>query len=122
MLRRITPALALFLAACATQPESAPPSSVAPPSTPRETEHEHGRLIGLDVPELGKLLGAPQFQVREGSGLKLQYRGGGCVLDAYLYRDVDGRGVERVTHVDARLPSGVDTNVAGCEAAIEASH
>ena len=116
-MRRFAPALTLLLAACASQT----PAPVAPPAPTRQSAHQHGRLLGLAVPELGELFGAPSLQVREGPGLKLQYRGGGCVLDAYLYAPESGQGVERVTHVDTRLASGADTDQIGCEAAIEAS-
>jgi len=121
MLRRLAPALPLFLAACASDtgtPEIEPQSLPAPL---QPGSHRHGHLTGLTVTELGEMFGSPSLQVREGPGLKLQYRGGGCVLDTYLYAPVDGRGVERVTHADARLSSGAATDVAGCEAAIEAS-
>ncbi|MEO6248001.1 MAG: hypothetical protein ABIO85_05390 [Sphingomicrobium sp.] len=117
MIRRLAPAFALLVAACASD-TGAPPVESAPL---RSSSHQHGRLTGLSVAELGDLFGAPALQVREGPGLKLQYRGGGCVLDAYLYPPTDGRGVERVTHADARFPSGIETDVASCEAAIERS-
>jgi len=117
MLRRLAPALTLILAACVSET----PAPEATPAPVRESTHEHGRLIGLAAPDLGELFGAPALQVREGPGLKLQYRGGGCVLDAYLYAPPSGQGVERVTHVDTRLPSGADTDPVACQAAIEAS-
>ena len=118
-MRRLAPALTLLLAACAS--ETRAPVDTAPPPRPTLSAHQHGRLLGLAAPDLGELFGAPSLQVREGPGLKLQYRGGGCVLDAYLYASPSGQGVERVTHVDTRLPSGADTDQVGCEAAIEAS-
>lgn len=67
----------------------------------------------MTASELAQRFGRPAIQVREGPGIKLQFRGA-CVLDAYLYPPDDGRGPERVTHVDARLPSGVETDQAGC--------
>ena len=118
MFRRVTPALALLLAACASETR-APVDTAPPPSRPVASEHDHGRLVGLSVPELGELFGSPALQVREGPGLKLQYRGGGCVLDTYLYAPESGQGVERVTHAEARLTSGVNTDTAACEAQIE---
>ena len=119
MIRRLVPALALFLAACAS--ETPPPAATPDPvPVPVRNGHQHGRLIGLSANELGELFGAPAFQVREGPGWKLQYRGGGCVLDAYLYAPESGQGLERVTYVDARLPSGAQTDATACEAAIEA--
>ncbi len=118
-MRRIAPALGLSLILSACASETLAP--VATPITaPVKSSHGHGRLIGMSIGDLGELFGAPSFQVREGPGLKLQYRGGGCVLDAYLYLPESGQGVERVTYIDARLASGVDTDAAACEAAIEA--
>jgi hypothetical protein len=100
----------LLLAACAprvTQPAPAPAPTpvVRPPS---------GVLIGLTASELGARFGQPTFQVREGGGTKLQWSENGCVLDAYLYPPEGGRGVDRVMHVDARNPSGVDLNIDTC--------
>ena len=114
-----TAALSLTLAACATrtpvpveQPRPAPQPAAQRPS---------GDLLGLTVGELGQRFGQPSFQVREGPGLKLQWTGGGCVLDAYLYTPADGRGVERVTYVDTRRPSGDPTDQAACIAALDAA-
>ena len=119
MLRRLAPALTLLLAACASE---TPAPVITPTPIPiHQSAHQHGRLLGLAAPELGELFGAPNLVVREGPGLKLQYRGGGCVLDAYLYAPESGQGVERVTHVDTRLASGADTEQVDCEAAIEGS-
>ena len=121
MFRRLAPLLTLLVTACASD-TPAPVEQPRPLSVAlRPSTHRHGVLIGLTIGELGELLGSPNLQVREGPGLKLQYRGGGCILDTYLYAPADGRGIERVTHADARLPSGADSDVAGCEAAIEAS-
>ena len=111
-------ALSLALAACATRPQ-APVEQPRP--TPQPPVRVSGDLIGLTVNELGQRFGQPAFQVREGPGLKLQWSGGGCVLDAYLYTPVDGRGVERVTYVDTRRPSGDPTDQAACIAAIDAA-
>ena len=68
--------------------------------------------------ELVLRFGQPALQVREGPGLKLQFRGRTCVLDAYLYPPVQGGGPERVTHVDTRLPSGNDTPQPACIASL----
>jgi hypothetical protein len=57
--------------------------------------------------------GPPALQVREGNSLKLQFRSATCVMDVYLYPSPAG-GAARATHIDARLPSGVDTNVQAC--------
>lgn len=120
MLRRLSPALALFLAGCGAAREEAVPERTPPPAS-AAPDHQHGRLIGLGARDLDKLLGTPALQVREGAGLKLQYRGGGCVLDAYLYPPEHGGGTERVTYVDTRRPSGDSIDRAACEASIEAA-
>ena len=43
-------------------------------------------LIGMSAGELIQRMGQPALQVREGPGLKLQFRGRSCILDAYLIR------------------------------------
>lgn len=114
MLRRLLPFTALVVAACAANPPPAP----APKPMPVPAATERGELIGLSAQDLGSRLGAPSFQVREGSGVKLQWSGGGCVLDVYLYPGPSGGGVERVTHVDARRKDGEDIDPASCEASL----
>src|SRR5688572_20728298 len=109
-------AAALLLSACMTRGPELP--SERPIVQPPVVQVPTG-LLGLTASELVQKFGAPALQVREGAGLKLQFRGRACVLDAYLYRPAQGAGVERVTHVDARLPSGVDTDQTGCIAALQ---
>jgi hypothetical protein len=70
-------------------------------------------VIGMTAEDLVSHFGNPALQVREGNSLKLQFRSPGCVLDAYLYPPPGG-GAQRVTHVDARLPSGADTDAQRC--------
>jgi hypothetical protein len=115
MRRTIALSLTLLLAACATAPQktAAPQPSLA--AQPQET----GSLVGLTAQDLVGRFGAPALQVREGSSLKLQFRGVGCVLDAYLYPS-SGSGALKVTHVDTRLPSGADTDQAACLAGLGA--
>ncbi|MDQ3247534.1 MAG: hypothetical protein M3Q52_11745 [Pseudomonadota bacterium] len=105
--------LALLVAGCAggQRPVPVAPRAVVPV--------ERGVLIGLTAPELLQRFGAPALQVREGPGLKIQFRGARCVVDAYLYRPVTGQGVERVTHVDTRLPNGTDIDQPSCLATLQ---
>ena len=110
MRRLLAPALALTVAACASTPKPQP-AAVAIQPTARSVG---GNLIGLDVNDLGRRFGQPMFQVQEGPGTKLQWTGGGCVLDVYLYPPDSGSGVARVTYADARRPSGADIDVASC--------
>jgi len=112
-MRRIALATILFLAGCATAPQKPAPVTPVTPSP-----QSRGDLLGLTSGELVQRFGNPALQIREGAGLKLQFRRRGCVLDAYLYAAPSG-GVERVAHVDARLPSGADTNQIGCIAALQ---
>jgi hypothetical protein len=116
IMRRLALASTLVLAACATRPEQtivqAPPVVSQPPKS-RST------IVGLTAAELVGHFGNPALQVREGVGLKLQFRSNRCVLDAFLYPPESGSGVQRVTFVDTRLPSGVATDQAACISALE---
>ena len=116
-MRRFAPLLSLALAACmAPRPQPAVPTpqpvAVQPQRIPRA-------LIGLTAAELVAHFGKPALQVREGTSLKLQFRSRRCVLDAYLYPPPGAAAPLRVAHIDARLPSGVDTDQAACVSALE---
>ena len=105
---------AFLLSACvARDPAPTPVATPAPVAAPKP-QIVHSDLMGATAGQLIQLLGQPALQVREGPGLKLQFRKRGCVLDTYLYPTANG---ERVTYVDARLPSGTDTNTQQCIAA-----
>jgi hypothetical protein len=114
-MRRIALVLTLFVAACATKPQQ-PQAQL--PAPPQQTSSEPRRLLGLTAAELVGHFGNPAFQVREGNSLKLQFRSMRCVLDAYLYPSGTS-GPLRVTHVDARDPTGADTDQAACISALE---
>ncbi len=110
------------LAACAPvqqRPRSVPvrnehrPNVSAPLRTPTGLE----AVMGREAPDLVALFGNPGLDVREGPARKLQFLGPACVLDAYLYPPRRG-GDPVVTHVDARLPDGRDTDRAECVAAL----
>jgi hypothetical protein len=113
-MRRIPLFATLLVAGCATAPQPQPQ-----PTTVMPTPHVRGDLIGMTAGELVQRFGTPALQVREGQGLKLQFRVTRCILDAYLYPPPGAAGPERVTYVDARLRSGADTDQRGCVAAIE---
>jgi hypothetical protein len=106
------PALLVLAGCAARQPEPQPQAApvVTAPTATRQ-------LIGLTAPELVGHFGSPALQVREGTSLKLQFRSRRCVLDAYLYPSTGG--ALRVSYVDTRLPSGVDTDQAACISALE---
>lgn len=111
-MRRILPfAAALLLAGCATRaPERPNENAGAPPPAPVK-QTLSADLMGATAGELIRAFGTPALQIREGAGLKMQFRGRGCILDAYLYPTSQG---ERVTYVDARTPSGSATDGAQC--------
>ena len=119
-MRRFLPAASLLVAACATTPEQ-PQEQLPPPTTIVPSQHVHSSLLGLTASELVAHLGQPALQVREGVGVKMQFRSRQCVIDAYLYPPESGQGLTRVTHSDARLPSGADTSQAACISALEAA-
>jgi len=110
-MRRILPlATALLLAGCASRPEQ--PAQVQTPAAPEKKELS-ADLIGASAGDLIRAFGTPALQIREGSGLKLQFRSRACILDAYLYPPQQG-GAEQVTYVDARTSSGSPTDGAQC--------
>jgi hypothetical protein len=111
-MRRLTLAAALLLSACASRQVPEPQAPV------QQTPQIRSDILGLTAGELVQRFGAPVLQVREGVGLKLQFRGRACVLDAYLYPPAQGGGPERVTHVDARLANGNDTDSQACIATL----
>ncbi len=117
IMRRLALPLAFILASCAARPVQPvveqPKPVAAAPAKPRNT------IVGLSASELVGHFGNPALQVREGVGLKLQFRSSRCVLDAYLYPPETGSGVPRVTYVDTRLPSGAAADQAACILALE---
>jgi hypothetical protein len=113
-MRRYILVPAVLIGGCVAR-QSQPEAQVAQPAPVAQLAH--GALIGLTTTELVGHFGSPAFQVREGTSLKLQFRNARCILDAYLYPSTGG--ALRVTYVDTRLPSGVDTNQAACISALE---
>jgi hypothetical protein len=107
MRRFIALSLTLLLAACATAPQA------PAPQPPAAQPQQQNSLTGLTPQELVGRFGRPALQIREGSSLKLQFRGPRCVMDAYLYPS-GSAGTLKVTHVDTRLPSGGDIDQAAC--------
>ena len=100
-MRRLVIALPLLLSACLARPAVEPQVAQPVPATRPGAGH----------------FGSPALQVREGTSLKLQFRGQLCVLDAYLYPAQNS--MLRVTYVDTRTKTGADTDQAACISALE---
>jgi hypothetical protein len=116
-MRRLSPALALLLAACASTP-APQPAAVEKPAAATD-DHDHRTLNGMTAGELIEHFGRPRLQIVEGAGTKLQFAGSSCVLDAYLYPPGNGGGTPRVTEIEARNSQGVDVNTQSCAYALE---
>jgi hypothetical protein len=114
MRRYLALSFALSLAGCMRAPQEPPATTPAPVAESPRTRSEIG---GLTANELVGHFGMPALQIREGTSLKLQFRGRVCVLDAYLYPQ--SGGILRVTHVDTRSPNGADIDQAVCISALE---
>ena len=110
MRRSIAFSLTLLAAACAprVQQVTAPPQPVVQPQA-----EEQNSLTGLTAQELVGRFGVPALQIREGTSLKLQFRGPRCIMDAYLYPS-GGSATLKVTHVDTRSPTGGNFDQAAC--------
>jgi hypothetical protein len=115
MRRHLSVAVAVLLASCATAPRQDTPEIPEIVETPRTAR---SGLAGLTAGELVGHFGNPALQIREGTSLKLQFRGRTCVLDAYLYPS-QGDNTPRVTHIDTRTTNGVDVDQAACISALE---
>lgn len=109
---------ALALSGCVSTAAVAPPPAVRPASaTPRLPVAGLENIIGATRGSLVAAFGQPRLDIVEGAARKLQFAGEACVFDAYLYPPQ--RGSEAVvTYVDARLPTGEDTDRARCAAAL----
>lgn len=110
--------IVVALAGCATAPRTAPPARVEhrPPAAGPAPAGLEG-VMGRNARALIAMFGTPGLDLHEGSAHKLQFLGPACVLDAYLYPPPRG-GEAVVTHLDARLPDGRDTDRAACIAAL----
>ncbi len=105
------------LAGCAAVPATTP--GVAMPAPVSYGTAGLERVLGEDAAAVTRLLGKPDADLIEGTGRKLQFGSGICVLDAYLYPPANNpRGSAVVTHVDARQPDGRPIDRASCVAAL----
>ena len=117
-MRRLFPAFALLLAACASTPSPQPQAPAAPVAAAADN-HDHRSLNGMTAGELIEHFGRPRLQITEGAGTKLQFAGPACILDTYLYPPGNSGGTPRVTEIEARNFQGTDVNPQSCVYAIE---
>jgi len=139
--RLLAPLLLTALSACATIPQPGgtgqrppprpdvqtqqpPPERPAPPPQIGFQVPQIQRVAGLerviqrDAATLVRQFGTPRLDVREGDMRKLQFSGGPCVLDVFLYPLQQG-GEPVATWVDARRSSdGQEVDRAACVKAL----
>lgn len=102
-------------------PQQAPPTVAVRPAAPQPVpEAQVLRLpglegvIGANAAALVRQFGPPRIDLPEGDARKLQFGGGACVLDIYLYPPETGRE-PTATYVAARRASdGQDVDRAAC--------
>jgi hypothetical protein len=102
-----TAVLALIVSGCQAAPSSGgadsdPVAGVGTStlaSAPADLDPDD--LSGIARTELTELLGAADFDRRDGPAEILQYRNGTCILDVFLYRESTDESF-RVAHVEAR--------------------
>jgi hypothetical protein len=112
----LLPSMFVLLAGCATRPQPMQPPQQ---QLPLPVQHTSGGIIGLTSQDLVQRLGTPALQIREGSSLKLQFRGRYCVLDAYLYPPVGQPAPYRVTYVETRNRQMAAVDQATCLASLQ---
>ena len=119
--------LAPLLAACGASGGKVPSAGASPPKTSAPSRYSRlppvrqplrqppppaqllsapgiEGIIGSTRAELARQLGTARLDVWEGDARKLQFAGGACVLDVYLYPGAPGREPQ-ATYVDARRAS-----------------
>jgi hypothetical protein len=114
----IAMAAIVALSACEETPKAiqGQPALTLPPP-PKVKVEGLEQVMGHNANTLIALFGKPEQDQREVNGRRLQFAGGGCVLDAYLYPPQAGREAI-VTYTEARLPDGRDTDRAVCVSAL----
>lgn len=107
--------LSLALAGCANAVPRPNMPGAATPTPARSIQNNN--LIGSSAEAAGRMFGTPRLDIREGAGRKMQFSGSACTLDLYLYAPRTGAAAV-TTHVDARTPDGLDTDVNRCAEAL----
>lgn len=126
--RMAAPLSMILLAGCVGGPAvplpsagTRPAASAAEPMRAPRTMQGPGLdgVIGARAPTLTARFGEPRIDLVEGDARKLQFAGGQCVLDIYLYPRRQG-AAPVATHVEARLrQGGTRTRPEACMRAIE---
>lgn len=80
-------------------PGSSAAASVALPKVPREPIVPLAKFPGLSSGQVTGMLGTPQFRRQDATAEFWQYRGDGCVLHLFLYREKESL---RVRHAEVR--------------------
>lgn len=70
-------------------------------------------VLGYSRPDLVSAFGAPAFSRIDKGAEILRFRGEGCVLDVFLYKDAKDAAA-RVAHVEARDAAGKATDRQSC--------
>lgn len=112
----LLPPMLLFAACAQTASDPRRPKPIAP-LLPVSTLSGLDKIIGRDARALVGMFGPAAQDVREADARRLQFAGGGCILDAYLYPPARGRE-PLVTHIDTRTPDGRPAERTSCAAAI----
>ncbi|MET0240776.1 MAG: hypothetical protein ABW184_12860 [Sphingobium sp.] len=105
----------LLLTACTSggAGTDARPQTIPGFALPSGTGGPANGVVGLDARALQRQFGKPRLDIRDPTAHKLQFAGGACVLDAYLYPpDVDKEPL--VTFAEARTAQGAAVDVAAC--------
>jgi len=100
-------------AAAVAGPAAAAPQEAAlptPPALPRIAVKE---VLGFSRNDLVAAFGAPAFSRVDKGAEILRFRGEGCVLDVFLYKDRAG-GPARVAHFEARDAAGKAADREAC--------
>lgn len=100
-------------------PETATPAAAAPASAPEAAGPKPlprlavQAVLGYSRPDLVAAFGAPAFSRIDKGAEILRFRGEGCVLDVFLYKNARDAAA-RVAHVEARDEAGKATDRQSC--------
>lgn len=86
--------------------------AIAPAEPPEPVNDDPQQFMGLDQPGVSAIIGKPAMIRRDGPAQVWQYRGPGCYLDIFMYRQ-DNDTFE-VRYVDLRAPELAEDKHRGC--------